>query len=630
VTANAPAVTVSIAPLVVSATASPTAGDAPLAVAFKASATGGTAPLSYAWTFGDGAGGAGTAPSHTYSAAGSYVATLTVTDATAQKATAQVTVVVSPALSVSAAASPLVVDQGDNVSFSATPSGGLAPYGYSWNFGDGSPASTTQNPSHAYSSAAAFTAILTVTDGNGVKATASVLVTVHLLPAISAAASPSAGDAPVTVSLSSSPSGGSLPYSYSWDFGDGSALGSTQNASHLYGSAGNYTAAVTLTDAAGHSVKASVLVTVSPALGATAGASPNTGQAPLTVSLSATPSGGRAPYGYSWNFGDGTALGTAQNPTHVYANAGTYTPSVTVTDANGARATAIAPAVAATPTVLTVSVSASPTAGDAPQAVTFSAAASGGTAPVAYAWTFGDGSTGTGATPSHSYTAAGSYVATVTATDAGSQKVTGQVAITVSPALTLTVGASPLAVDQGDAVTFSGSPGGGLPPYAYSWNFGDGSAASTSQNPGHAYSAAGTYTATLTVTDANTVKTTATAQVSVNLLPAVSAAANPSGGDAPLNVSLSAVPTGGTLPYTFSWNFGDGSATSSTQNPSHVYGTAGTFTAHLTLTDAAGHSANASVVIAVSPTLSATAGVSPTTGQAPLSVNLTATPAGGK
>src|SRR5207253_578673 len=411
--------------------------------------TGGTAPLTFTWTFGDGTTGTGTGPRHTYGAAGTYVATLTVTDATAQSRTAQVTVVVSPALSVGVSASPLVVDQGGSVSFTATPSGGLAPYGYSWNFGDGSAASTSQNPSHAYTSASQFTAVLTLTDANGVKATANVLVTVHSLPTVSAAASPSAGDAPVTVNLSASPSGGTTPYSY------------------------------------------------------------------------------------SWNFGDGTALGTAQNPTHIYSNAATYTAVVTVTDANGAKVSAGAPAVTATPTVLTVVVSGSPTTGDAPLLVAFTAVASGGTAPLTYAWTFGDGSTGSGATPSHTY-AAGSYVATVTATDAGSQKVTGQVTINVSPALTVGVGANPQAVDQSDNVTFSGNPGGGLAPYGYSWNFGDGSAAATTQNPVHAYDAAGTYTATLTVTDANAAKKTAPVQVVVSALPALTAAANPPAGDAPV------------------------------------------------------------------------------------------------
>ena len=36
--------------------------------------------------------------------------------------------------------------------------------------------------------------------------------------------------------------------------------------------------------------------------------------------------------GYSWNWGDGTALSTGASPTHVYATPGTYTITLTVTD----------------------------------------------------------------------------------------------------------------------------------------------------------------------------------------------------------------------------------------------------------------------------------------------------------
>src|SRR5205807_2131977 len=174
-------------------------------------------------------------PSHAYATAGSFTAKLTVSDNAGHTTTANapaVTVSLSP-LTAGASANPIAGDQPLTVAFTGTAGGGMAPYSYSWNFGDGSAASTSQNPSHAYTAAATsqnpshaypsasqFTAVLTLTDANGVKATANVLVTVHSLPTVSAAASPSAGDAPVTVSLSASPSGGTTPYSYSWDFGD--------------------------------------------------------------------------------------------------------------------------------------------------------------------------------------------------------------------------------------------------------------------------------------------------------------------------------------------------------------------------------------------------------------------------
>src|SRR5207302_2035020 len=205
-------------------------------------------------------------------------------------------------------------------------------------FGDGSLLSTVQNPSHAYSSTAQFTATLTLTDANGVKATASVLVAVHLLPTVSASANPTAADAPVTVSLGATPSGGSLPYSYSWDFGDGSALGTTQNPSHVYASAGTYTASVTVTDANGGKVTISApAVAVTPApLAATASASPTTGDAPLLTTLTGHATGGTAPFTYAWTLGDGSTS-TQAGFSHTYGP-GLYTIGLTITDAAGKSA----------------------------------------------------------------------------------------------------------------------------------------------------------------------------------------------------------------------------------------------------------------------------------------------------
>jgi PKD repeat protein len=56
--------------------------------------------------------------------------------------------------------------------------------------------------------------------------------------------------------------GGALPINYSWDFGDGTALGSGATTTHTYGALGNYTATITATNSLG-SVSASTLVTIS-------------------------------------------------------------------------------------------------------------------------------------------------------------------------------------------------------------------------------------------------------------------------------------------------------------------------------------------------------------------------------
>lgn len=74
---------------------------------------------------------------------------------------------------------------------------------------------------------------------------------------------------------------------------------------------------------------------------AVASANPTTGTAPLAVNFngagSSDPDGTIA--SYQWNFGDG-ATGSGATPAHTYANAGSYTAVLTVTDNLGATGTA--------------------------------------------------------------------------------------------------------------------------------------------------------------------------------------------------------------------------------------------------------------------------------------------------
>ena len=66
----------------------------------------------------------------------------------------------------------------------------------------------------------------------------------------------------------------------------------------------------------------------------TASAIPTSGQIPLTAKFTATASGGIPPYAYSWNFGDGSATSSVQDPSHAYTTAGTFTATVTATDSS--------------------------------------------------------------------------------------------------------------------------------------------------------------------------------------------------------------------------------------------------------------------------------------------------------
>lgn len=162
-------------------------------------------------------------------------------------------------------------------------------------------------------------------------------------------------------------------------------------------------------------------------------ASPLTGTAPLNVSFSNTTTG--TVTSWSWDFGDGTTS-TAQNPSHTYSVAGSFTPSLTATGPGGTtKVTASTPIKVTTPTTTVTAPVAkftvSPLSGTAPLTVAFSNTTTG--TVTSYSWNFGDGTSSTAQSPSHTYSAAGTYYPILTATNsAGSSTFTATTPIQVS------------------------------------------------------------------------------------------------------------------------------------------------------------------------------------------------------
>ncbi|WP_271176070.1 PKD domain-containing protein [Leifsonia poae] len=206
---------------------------------------------------------------------------------------------------------------------------------------------------------------------------------------------------------------------------------------------------------------------------------------------------------YAWDFGDGD---TATTPTasHTYAQGGSYTVKLTVTDNAGATNTkTVAVTVTAPPPNQAPVAAFTSTVSNLSVAFDGSGSADSDGSVAGYAWDFGDGTTGTGATPTHAYGTADTFTVTLTVTDdkgLASTPVQHQVTTVAVPNQAPT--ASFTATPNGLAVSANGGassdPDGSVASYA--WTFGDGGTA-TGSTASHTYAAGGSYTITLTVTD---------------------------------------------------------------------------------------------------------------------------------
>jgi hypothetical protein len=215
---------------------------------------------------------------------------------------------------------------------------------------------------------------------------------------------------------------------------------------------------------------------------------------------------------YSWNYGTATngssaGTGTGPLPTKTFTTQGNYPVTLTVKDYWGVTAT----------TTLTVPIS-EPAGNQPPSPVLLSSclqlacstSSSGSTDPntgdvITYTWAWGDGTANsTGSSSSHTYAAQGTYTVTLTATDGWGKSASVQKALNLTmpagnsaPNVTFTSTCSSLVC----AFNSFGTSDPDGDQMRYSWNFGDGTAASTAASPTHTYAAAGTYTVVLTVTD---------------------------------------------------------------------------------------------------------------------------------
>ncbi|WP_081686373.1 PKD domain-containing protein [Candidatus Solirubrobacter pratensis] len=460
-------------------------GDVPSGTPVTFSATGADADgdtISYSWDFGDGDSGAGASATHTYPpAASTYQAVVTADDGHGGTATATVSVKIVAAApnqnpTVSASRTPTGnVTAGASVNFSAT---GSDPDGdtltYAWDFGD-TGSSASQNISHTYAAAGAYTAKVTVSDGKGGTASATLPITVtsgSCPPGYRDDFTGTALDPSWTVLRPDATNGGvtvgngvvSIPT------GNGDIYQTTNTATNLvlrtapsgaftltakinhhgltryqqggiivYGDDDNYVKLDrTATNNGGTATEFFEFVQElagTPRNGTTDHTATIPAAFPADFYLRIVWDGTNLSGAYSQDGSSWTTVGT--NSTAFPAN-----PKVGIFALSNGATTFVTPtfdyvAIDGPPcgsnaVPVISSATADKTSGIAPLPVNLTAAATDADSDaLTYAWDFGDGATGTGATASHTYSAAGTYSAKLTVSDGKGGSATKTVAVNV-------------------------------------------------------------------------------------------------------------------------------------------------------------------------------------------------------
>jgi gliding motility-associated-like protein len=476
--------------------------------AITSTVTGGTPAYSYTWT----PGGA-TSSNVTGLIAGTY--TVSVRDNQNCTRTASLTITQPTTITVSATPTAETCDYSNNGSVTAAPSGGTPGYTYLWAPGGQTTITATGLAAGNYT--------VTVTDSKGCIKTANAAVTQPAVLSMTFG-----GQTNVSClggnngSVTATGTGGTPNYTYSW------MPGSLSGASVTGLAAGTYT--VNITDS--HACTGQNTVTITQPTLALSATTTFTNVACFGGSsgtITATPVGGTAPYSFLW------APGGQTTATVNSLVAGTYT--VTVTDSKGCTTTSTR--TLTQPTALNVSLTGTDPSCFGGTNGSITSTVTGGTTAYSYTWTPGGATSGnvTGLV-------AGSYTLSVR----DNQNCTQTASVTITQPSTITVTATPTgeSCDYSNNGSAAAVAAGGTPGYTYLWQPGNQTTATATGL------AAGNYT--VTVTDSKGCIRTQTAAVTQPALLSMtfSGQTNVScnGGN---NGSVTAVGTGGTPNYSYTW-----------------------------------------------------------------------------
>gem|GEM_PF-1763432 len=158
---------------------------------------------------------------------------------------------------------------------------------------------------------------------------------------VDSSANVSSGDAPLEVLFGVDVSGGEEPYLITWSIGE-TVISNSAMFTYTFDSVGDYMVKLVVTDDSGQFNGSDLFISVSappPAdpLSGVVSLSPQLNASALVVNASIEmqgfASGGEEPYSFYWDFGDGGS-DIGENVSHIFAETGNYTVTLTVVDAN--------------------------------------------------------------------------------------------------------------------------------------------------------------------------------------------------------------------------------------------------------------------------------------------------------
>lgn len=543
--------------------------------------------VAWQWDFGDGTTANTQNPLHTYTTAGQYNVTLTITNSRGCQNTltkSSFVQVVAPVVKVANA-----------------PAGGCVPFTYSpihavtaidgissyfWDFGDGS-TSTSATPSHVYSSTGVYTLklVITTTGGCSDSVIYSNGISVGTPPNTNFSASPLDVCAAEGVQFTVQPP--TVADTWAWDFGDG-GTSSQRDPVHGFTDTGYFSVTLMATNqGCPQAFTINQYIHVKPPVPSFSIQVSCTNKRQVNFINSSQTDPAYGPISYTWSFGDpANSTSVLTNPSFIYPSTDSYTVQLTVT--NGSCSNTFSQVVQLNSDIADFSVSKSTVCRNEP--VNISSIGSLPQNIAFYRWSFDGGPyTSMGASVVRAFTSNGPHSISLIVEDINGCRdtLTRNPAIQVGGPIVDFVPASTGACNN-STISFNdlSTPVGGV--VSWTWDFGDGQSQSYTAPPfNHLYTDTGSFSVRLTIKDANGCTDSYLHPQKVLITKPVARFSALSPLICPASpVQFRDSSSGHGLRY--NWDFGDGN-TSSLANPTHIYGGSdNNYSIKLVITDSVG------------------------------------------